>query len=128
MGESNKHFILVHGSCHGAWCWYKLAPLLTSAGHKVTALDLAASGVDGRQVDDVRSLDEYEQPLMETMASLPAEERVILVGHSFGGYGLSLAMERFPERISVAVFAAALMPSYGSPPSTPLNEVSDIPI
>lgn len=39
-----KHFVLVHGLCHGAWCWYKLAPLLEAAGHRVTAVDLAASG------------------------------------------------------------------------------------
>ncbi|EXB63678.1 hypothetical protein L484_027021 [Morus notabilis] len=36
-----KHFVLVHGSCHGGWSWYKLVPLLKSAGHAVTALDLA---------------------------------------------------------------------------------------
>jgi hypothetical protein len=21
------HFVLVHGLCHGAWCWYKVATL-----------------------------------------------------------------------------------------------------
>lgn len=128
MGESKKHFILVHGACHGAWCWYKLMPLLMSAGHTVKALDLAASGIDGRHVDEVQSFDEYVQPLMETMASLPAEERVILVGHSYGGYGLSLAMERFPGRISVAVFATAMMPSYQSPPYSAINEVRARPV
>ena len=47
---------------------------------------------------------------MEFMASLPAEERVILVGHSFGGTCISVATEKFPEKISVAVYATALMP------------------
>ncbi|PRQ47821.1 putative 3-oxolaurate decarboxylase [Rosa chinensis] len=40
-----KHFVLVHGASHGAWCWYKLATLLTSAGHNVTTLDLPTSGI-----------------------------------------------------------------------------------
>ncbi|KAF0923473.1 hypothetical protein E2562_006362 [Oryza meyeriana var. granulata] len=38
-GGSSKHFILVHGLCHGAWCWYKVVTMLCSVGHRVTALD-----------------------------------------------------------------------------------------
>ena len=44
------------------------------------------------------------------MEALPFHERVILVGHSFGGYAISQAMENFPSKISVAVFATAVMP------------------
>jgi len=43
------------------------------------------------------------------MESLPSQEKVILVGHSFGGISISLAMERFPHKISVAVFVAAFV-------------------
>ena len=44
------------------------------------------------------------------MVALPSHERVILVGHSFGGYAISQAMENFPSKIFVAVFATAVMP------------------
>ncbi|KAE7999820.1 hypothetical protein FH972_004215 [Carpinus fangiana] len=44
MEKSEKHYVLVHGSCLGAWCWYKVATLLKSAGHIVLVQDLAASG------------------------------------------------------------------------------------
>ncbi|GLT39050.1 hypothetical protein SLA2020_132580 [Shorea laevis] len=108
---SKRHFVLVHGACHGAWCWYKVVHLLKSAGNKVTALDLAASGIHPKQVHELLSLSDYFEPLMEFMASLPPEGKVILVGHSMGGVAISGAMERFPEKVSVAVFAAALMPS-----------------
>ncbi|KAM3377122.1 hypothetical protein P3S68_009535 [Capsicum galapagoense] len=47
---------------------------------------------------------------MEFTASLPADEKIVLVGHSIGGLGISKAMETFPEKIPVAVFLAALMP------------------
>ena len=30
-------FVLVHGAWHGAWCWRRVARLLTSAGHDVFA-------------------------------------------------------------------------------------------
>ena len=54
--EPPKHFVLVHGSCHGGWSWYKLVPLLKSAGHNVTAIYLAGSGVDPRQVSNLTSI------------------------------------------------------------------------
>ncbi|XP_021809465.1 putative inactive methylesterase 20 isoform X2 [Prunus avium] len=105
-----KHFVLVHGAGHGAWCWYKLSALLISAGHHVTALDLAASGDNPKQINQVHCFADYVEPLIEFMESLPPEDRVILVGHSMGGASISIAMERFPEKISVAVFATAVMP------------------
>lgn len=108
--KREKHFLLVHGACHGAWCWFKISSLLKSMGHKVTALDMAASGIHPKQVLEVHSFSDCVEPLIEFMASLPPEERVILVGHSMGGAWMSAAMERFPERISVSVYAAALMP------------------
>ena len=43
------------------------------------------------------------------MEALPFHERVILVGHSYGGYAISQAMEYFPGKISVVVFANAYM-------------------
>ncbi|CAL9026925.1 unnamed protein product [Prunus brigantina] len=107
---NQKHFVLVHGAGHGAWCWYKVSTLLTSIGHNVTALDLAASGVNPKQVQQLHSLSDYVEPLMRFMKSLPPKERVILVGHSMGGAAISIAMEKFPGMIYTAVFATAVMP------------------
>ncbi|XP_057762682.1 methyl jasmonate esterase 1-like [Arachis stenosperma] len=114
--ESNKkrrHFVLVHGACHGGWCWYKVSALLKSGGHKVTAPDMAASGIHPKKVEELASITEYVEPLMELLESLPSEseERVILVGHSFGGICISMAMEMFPKKIAAAVFLSAFMPS-----------------
>ncbi|CAK9150813.1 unnamed protein product [Ilex paraguariensis] len=106
----SKHFVLVHGACHGAWSWYRLVPLLRSLGHTVTAFDLAASGIDPRQLKDIPSVSDYIGPLSDFMAALPRHQKVVLVGHSLGGWALSRAMERFPEKISVAVFISALTP------------------
>ncbi|XP_043711676.1 salicylic acid-binding protein 2-like [Telopea speciosissima] len=117
-----KHLVLVHGAGHGAWSWYKVVTLLRSAGHRVTALDLGGSGVNPKRIDEMGSIFDYLQPLMEFMEFLPKEEKVILVGHSLGGFAISLAMEQFPEKISVAVFVTGLMPNYTSPPSAVLQE------
>ncbi|XP_050363046.1 methyl jasmonate esterase 1-like [Argentina anserina] len=122
MDQNQKHFVLVHGACHGAWCWYKLIALLRGAGHRVTALDLGASGINSKQVDDVASVWDYVKPLMEFMDSLPHDENIILVGHSYAGLPISLAMERFPRNILVAVFVTAYLPHYSSPPGTVFDE------
>ena len=107
---AKKHFVLVHGAGHGAWCWYKIIPQLKSAGHKVTALDLAASGINPIQAADLQTISQYFQPLTDFMESLSADERVVLVGHSLGGLAISQAMENFPDKISVAIFVTAAMP------------------
>ncbi|KAL2319815.1 hypothetical protein Fmac_028784 [Flemingia macrophylla] len=108
---SGKHFVLVHGALHGAWCWYKVATHLKSSGHDVTTLDNAAAGINPRQMEEVDSVSKYHEPLMSFMASLPPNENVILVGHSLGGLSVSIAMEKYPQKISVAVFVTATVVS-----------------
>ncbi|THF94613.1 hypothetical protein TEA_028031 [Camellia sinensis var. sinensis] len=120
--QTQSHFILVHGGCHGAWCWYKLKPLLESHGHKVTVLDLAASGINTKKIEEVITLYDYTVPLMKLMESLPLGEKVILVGHSFGGMSLALAMDKFSEKISVAVFLTAFMPDTVHKPSFVIDQ------
>ncbi|KAM7498048.1 hypothetical protein LguiA_022462 [Lonicera macranthoides] len=111
MDKKNSHFVLVHGSCHGAWCWYKVATLLSSHGHHVTAIDLGASGINPKQLADIPTISGYLQPLMEFLAALPSDEKVVLVGHSMGGVAISVAMEKFPEKVAVGVYASAIMPN-----------------
>ncbi|XP_069149524.1 salicylic acid-binding protein 2-like [Solanum lycopersicum] len=118
MEGMKKHFVLVHGG----WCWYKLKPLLEAAGHKVTTFDLAASGIDLRKIEQLHTLHDYTLPLFKLMESLPQEEKVILVGHSFGGMNLGLVMEKYPEKIYVAVFLAAFMPDSNHISSYVLDE------
>ncbi|CAN0891210.1 Methylesterase 10 [Linum grandiflorum] len=118
-----QHFVLVHGAAHGAWCWYKLIPLLKSKGHSVTALDLGASGTNPKQLHELETIFDYSEPLMEFMAAVPEDEKVILVAHSFGGYIVSLAMEKFPEKVLVAVFVTAEMPDLAHPPATLMIEL-----
>ncbi|XP_022740942.1 methylesterase 10 [Durio zibethinus] len=122
--QRKGHFVLIHGACHGAWCWYKLVSLLQTLGHQVTALDLGASGVDPKRLEEITSFSDYLQPLTDFLASLPDEpdHKVILVGHSYAGLCISIAMERFPKKISVAVFISAYMPHHSSPPGTLIQE------
>lgn len=117
MSEQTMKIILVHGGAHGAWCWYKVLAALRSQGYSVEAIDLAACGSDPRRIgEDVSSFEEYIQPLMELMASVPEGEKVVLVGHSFGGLSLASAMDAFPQKVAVAVFVSAVLPDTANAP------------
>ncbi|KAL5991344.1 hypothetical protein ACLOJK_012251 [Asimina triloba] len=103
------HFVLVHGICHGAWCWYKITALLEKAGHRVSAVDLVGAGIDRDDADAVRTFAEYNMPLEDLLLALPQGEKVILVGHSAGGLSLTHAIRTFPDKIELAVYVSATM-------------------
>ncbi|XP_058179363.1 putative methylesterase 11, chloroplastic [Rhododendron vialii] len=104
-----SHFVLVHGGGFGAWCWYKTIALLEEGGYKVTAIDLTGSGVHSFDTNSITSLPQYVKPLTNFLEGLGDGEKVILVGHDFGGTCISYAMELFPHKVSKAVFIAATM-------------------
>lgn len=92
--------------------------MLKSAGYRVSVPDLGASGIDGRRIEDVATFSDYSQPLLEILASLPPEEKVVLVGHSLGGLSIALAADKFPEKVAALVFVAAFMPDCTSSPAS----------
>ncbi|KAL9394106.1 hypothetical protein Peur_013391 [Populus x canadensis] len=128
MGDINNQatrLVLIHGSSAGAWVWYKVKPMLEAAGHSITALDMSASGVNTKTLEEVRTFDQYNEPLIEFMANLPENEKVVLVGHSLGGLNLAFAMEKFPEKISLAIFVTAIMPDTQHQPSYMLEKFTE---
>ncbi|KAB1211534.1 putative methylesterase 11, chloroplastic [Morella rubra] len=110
--ETNR-FVLVHGGGFGAWCWYKTIALLEEGGFKVSAIDLTGSGIHVYDSNSITSLSQYVKPLTDFLENLANGEKVILVGHDFGGACISYAMESFPSKISKAVFVAAAMLTNG---------------
>ncbi|CAH2076333.1 unnamed protein product [Thlaspi arvense] len=112
-----KQYVLVHGGCHGAWCWYKVKPVLENSGHRVTVVDLTACGVNMSKVEEIQTLEDYAKPLLEVLESFGSEDKVILVAHSLGGASISLAADMFHRKISVAVFVTSFMPDTTNPPS-----------
>ncbi len=99
-------YILIHGSWHGAWCWYKIIPLLEQAGHQAIALDLPGHGRDWTAARDV-SMQSYVDSVCKILDAQP--EPVILVGHSRGGIVISQTAEHRPEKIRALVYLAAFL-------------------
>jgi pimeloyl-ACP methyl ester carboxylesterase len=89
-------FVLVAGAWHGAWCWYKVAPLLEADGHTAVTVDLPSRGRDTTPITEV-SLQVWRDHVVNVVDAQP--DPVVLAGHSRGGVVISEVAEHRPERI-----------------------------
>ncbi|KAK4776803.1 hypothetical protein SAY86_005491 [Trapa natans] len=81
--------------------------------NQVTAIDLTGSGIDSFDTNGITTLSQYVKPLTDFLEKLDEGQKVILVGHDFGGACISHVIELFPHKISKAVFIAAVMLTSG---------------
>jgi len=72
-------YLLIHGACHGGWCWDELAVALQSAGHQVIAPDLPCDVLDA----DIERCAEVACDAVNQAGSV--NEGLVVVGHSLGG-------------------------------------------
>lgn len=104
-----KSFVIVHGAFQNAAAWRDVAAASKAGGHQVDLVDLPGRDAKG----DLRalSLDSYRDVTNGMVRK--AGRRVILVGHSFGGFVTSSVAEASPELIERLVYVAAYVPSSG---------------
>ncbi|KAF3431596.1 hypothetical protein FNV43_RR26327 [Rhamnella rubrinervis] len=112
-GLETNHIVLVHGGGFGAWCWYKTMALLEEVGFKVDAVDLTGSRIHSFDTNSIKSLEQYVKPLTDILQKLGDGNKVILVGHDFGGACVSYVMELLPSKIAKSIFIAATMLASG---------------
>ena len=99
-------YVMVHGAWHGAWCWYKVVPLLQGLGHAVITPDLPSLGRDRTPPGEV-TLGTWVDHICDVVDT--TLEPVVLVGHSRAGVIISEVAERRPERIALLVYLAAFL-------------------
>lgn len=100
-------FLLVHGSCHGAWCWRDAIPALEALGHQAQAIDLPGHGDDDTPVGDCTL------PGCGAAVLAASTPETIIVGHSWGGYPISAAAEVDPSAMRALVYLCAYVPRDG---------------
>ncbi|TDK50578.1 alpha/beta fold hydrolase [Antarcticimicrobium luteum] len=100
-------FLLIHGSCHGAWCWRDVIPALEALGHTARAIDMPSHGDDPTPIEEV-TLEGCRDAILA--ASTP---ETIVVGHSWGGYPISAAGEAAPDRMRALIYLCAYVPVSG---------------
>ncbi len=99
-------FVLIHGSWHGAWCWYKVMPRLERAGHRVLAFDLPSLGRDKTPISEITPTTWADSVCQLLDAE---EEPVVLVGHSRGGMIISQVAEARPSKVKTLVYLTAFL-------------------
>lgn len=102
------HFLFVHGSWHGSWCWDHVLKGLKSAGHTARAIDLPGHGEDSRDPADV-TLAHYGAAIRAELIDMGGP--VTLVGHSMAGFAIAAACSDLANHVSRIVYVAALVPS-----------------
>ncbi|KAK7263074.1 hypothetical protein RJT34_30658 [Clitoria ternatea] len=55
-----------------------------------------------------------------------AGHQVVLVGHSLGGINIALAMDKFPDKVAVAVFLTAFAPDTQHKPSYVIDKSNSL--
>jgi pimeloyl-ACP methyl ester carboxylesterase len=99
-------YVLIHGSWHAAWCWYKIIPRLQSASHKVIAPDMPAHGRDWRSPGPI-TMQDYVDTITKVLDE--QDEPVVLVAHSRAGLQATLAAEARPKKIHTLVYLAGIL-------------------
>lgn len=100
-------FVLVHGGFHGAWCWERTVDELGRLGHDAVAIDLPGHGDRRHETEQTTFADRAEAVLSAV------EPGDVLVGHSGGGFDITMAADAAPERVGHLVYLAAGLPREG---------------
>ncbi|HEX6295118.1 MAG TPA: alpha/beta fold hydrolase [Burkholderiales bacterium] len=106
------NIVLVHGAWHGGWGWRRLTPLLRRAGHEVYTPTMTGLGERAHLAGPGVNLETH---IRDVVGVLEAEEleRVMLLGHSYGGMVITGAADRVPQRIAQLVYLDAFVPQNG---------------
>lgn len=94
-------FLLIHGACHGGWCWDAVGDELARLGHAVVAPDLPC--------DDLGAgLAAYADVAEAALG--PVEGDLVVVGHSLGALTAAVVTSRRPVRRLVFVAGVIGLP------------------
>jgi pimeloyl-ACP methyl ester carboxylesterase len=116
-------FVLVHGGWHGAWCWRRVARLLTATGHDAFTPTLTGLAERSHLLRPDIDLATHILDVVNEMTWQELKD-VVLVGHSYAGMVISGVAEKMEQAIGSFVMLDAFLPENGQsivdlqPPAT----------
>lgn len=120
---SSKTFLLVHGAWHGGWCWRRVSDLLEKRGHKVFAPTMTGLGERSHLLDGKINLSTHVTDIANVIKWEGLKD-FVLVGHSYGGFVISVLAEQMREPIASIVFLDAFLPDDGQS----LSDIASQPV
>jgi len=122
-----KPLLLIHGTLAWSKTWYEIAERLAKDGHHVIAPDLPPFGFSERPSDGDYSR-QAQAKLILAFADALGLDRVVLVGHSFGGGATLEAAFAAPERIEGIVLLDVALGLDSPAGPTLVTKLFDTPI
>jgi pimeloyl-ACP methyl ester carboxylesterase len=96
-----RTYVLVHGFWLGSWAWSDVATRLETAGNVVIAPTLP--GNESADADRSKiGLREHVEAISKIIDGVNGE--IVIVGHSAGGAVVHAIVDRYPDRISRAIY------------------------
>jgi pimeloyl-ACP methyl ester carboxylesterase len=111
--HSNSHtIVLIHGSCHGGWCWNKLIPFLKKNDSQIYTPTLTGLGERSHLLFENINLSTHIKDIIQVVEYQNLYD-IVLIGHSYGGMVVGGIAERIPDRIKTVIFLDAYIPQDG---------------
>jgi pimeloyl-ACP methyl ester carboxylesterase len=111
-GETRPPFVLVHGAWQGNWVWEGVADRLRAAGYRVYTPSLTGLGERAHLAGPAVDLETHIADVLGVIEHHELD-RVVLVGHSYGGMVVGGAADRVPQKIASLVYLDAFIPEAG---------------
>jgi pimeloyl-ACP methyl ester carboxylesterase len=105
-------FILVHGGCHGAWCYARVAARLRARQHEVYTPTLSGVGELAHLAGLSINLSTHIQDIIAVIEANDLTD-VILCGHSYGGMVITGVAGQIAERIRTLFYVDGCVPDDG---------------
>jgi pimeloyl-ACP methyl ester carboxylesterase len=105
-------FVLVPGAWHGAWCYRRVAKLLTARGHEVYALTLTGLADRSHLASDAVNMTTHIKDVAN-FVKWEGLSGIVLVGHSYGGLVITGAAEEIGPDVASIVYLDAFIPENG---------------
>lgn len=107
-----RTFVLVHGAWHGGWCWTRVAERLRARGHRVFTPTLTGLADRLHLMSAQINLDTHIDDVVNLFRWYDID-RAVLVGHSYGGWPISGAVEKVLPQVASIIYLDAFMPENG---------------
>ena len=105
-------FVLVHGAWGGGWCWQRVARSLRQMGHEVYTPTLTGVGERSHLLRAGIDLDTHIEDILNVVR-FEQLDRIILVGHSYGGTVITGVADAIPDKIASLIYLDAFIPENG---------------
>lgn len=105
-------FVIAHGAWAGSWAWQRVVDRLARKGHRVFAPALSGLGERSHLAGPHINLTTHVKDVVNEIRWKNLD-RLVLVGHSYGGFVITGAAEEIGERIGAIVYVDAFIPTDG---------------